>query len=335
MGEDKFGSGVNLSLRKQGMAKIAVVGSLVFDLVAKAERRPQKGESLLGEDFGMFPGGKGANQAVQAARLGSEVHLIGRVGNDYFGQCLIDSLKSAGVNTDFVLRDEETTTAVGCIVIDKDGDNSIVMVPQANMRVKREDVDKAKEYILGADVLLMQLEIPLSVVQYTAELAREKNIFTILNPAPAKRLSEDILKLPNLLTPNEVEAEILTGEVITDLSSAEKAGRRLLAQGGKNVIITLGEKGSLLVSKEETVHFPGYKISTVDTTAAGDAFNGALAVAIAEGFEIKAAIKFANAAGALSATKMGAQPSLPMREEVEEFLKTCPEIVVRENLKPI
>jgi ribokinase len=300
--------------------KIIVIGSLVYDLVAKAERRPQKGESLLGTEFGMFPGGKGANQAVQCAKLGAEVWMVGRVGDDFFGESLIKNLKKEGVNTKYIVKDKTTTTAVGCIVIDKEGDNSIVMVPQANMKNTKADVEKVKNILGKFDVLILQLEIPLNVVIYSAKLARKNNLKIILNPAPAKEIPDSLIKICDILTPNETEAEILTGIKIENLEDAKSAGKRLLTRGAKCVIITLGEKGALYCTKEEISLIPSFKVKAVDTTAAGDAFNGTLAVAIALGKEIKEGIKLANAAGALSATKMGAQPSLPGKKELEKFL---------------
>lgn len=300
--------------------KIIVIGSLVYDLVAKAERRPQKGESLLGTEFGMFPGGKGANQAVQCAKLGAEVWMAGRVGNDFFGDSLINNLNKEGVNTKYLIKDKTTTTAVGCIVIDKGGDNSIVMVPQANMKNTKSDVDRIKNILNKFDVLILQLEIPLEVVIYSAKLARKNNLKIILNPAPGREIPDILIKNCDILTPNETEAEILTGVKIKNLEDVKSAGKKLLERGAKYVIITLGEKGALYCTKEETSLISPFKVKAVDTTAAGDAFNGGLAVAIAKGKDIKEGIKLANAAGALSATKMGAQPSLPSKRELEKFL---------------
>lgn len=300
--------------------KIIVIGSLVYDLVAKAERRPQKGESLLGTEFGMFPGGKGANQAVQCAKLGAEVWMVGRVGDDFFGESLIKNLKKEGVNIKYIVKDKTTTTAVGCIVIDKDGDNSIVMVPQANMKNKKSDIEKVKNILKNFDVLLLQLEIPLDVVVYSAKLAKKYNLKVILNPAPAKKIPDILIRTPDILTPNETEAEILTDTKINKLEDAEIAARKLLKNGAKCVIITLGEKGALYCTEKETELISPFKVKAIDTTAAGDAFNGTLAVEIAKGKQIKEAIKIANAAGALSATKMGAQPSLPDKKELEKFL---------------
>jgi len=302
-----------------GRAKIVVVGSLVFDLVAWAERRPQKGESLLGTDFGMFPGGKGANQAVQAAKLGAEVFMCGRVGEDFFGESLIANLKKEKVDITFVIKDKETTTAVGCIVIDKEGDNSIVMVPQANMRCKTEDVDRVKKIIAQSDLLLLQLEIPLLVDIYAARIAKQEGVKVILNPAPARDIPDELISLSDIITPSEIETQILTGVKADNMDNIKKGAISLIKRGAKVVIVTLGEKGALMVTESKDLHFPAYKVSAVDTTGAGDAFNGALSVAIAEGRELEEAIKLANAAGALSVTKRGAQPSLPQREEVEEL----------------
>lgn len=299
--------------------KIIVVGSLVYDLVAWAERRPEMGETLLGASFGMFPGGKGANQAVQAARLGADVVMAGRVGCDFFGESLIKSLKGSGVNTEHVIVDSTTTTAVGCIVVDKSGNNSIVMVPQANMNVTRKDVDKIKPLLKDASILLLQLEIPIDVVLYAAKVAYKAGVTVILNPAPSPRqkVPKKLFKLTHVVTPNEIEARTLTGK-----SNIKKAASDLLKAGAETAIVTLGERGCFLQTKGGKKHFPAYKVKAVDTTAAGDAFNGALAVALSERKNLTESISFASAAAALSVTKPGAQPSLPYRKEVRSFLKT-------------
>src|SRR5947209_6572083 len=303
--------------------RIVVVGSLVFDFVAKAPRLPRKGETVLGEMFGMFPGGKGANQAVQAGRLGAEVYMVGRVGDDFLADHLLMSLADSGVNTEFVQRDRSLKTASCCIHVDQQGNNAIIIVPQANMACSVDDVDAAAKILRSADILLCQLEIPMPTVTYALALARENRVPAILNPAPAQQVPTSLLSQATILTPNETEAEILSGIAIpadppvAGDSWAKEAADRLLTFGSQTVIITLGERGAFLAVSAGQRLIPSYPVAVTDTTAAGDAFNGALAVALAEGREMGDAIAFANAAGALATTRAGAQPSLASREEIE------------------
>jgi ribokinase len=299
--------------------KVVVVGSLVYDLVARVDRRPVKGETRLGTDFGMFPGGKGANQAVQAAKMGAKVWMVGRVGADFFGQELIQSLQGHGVDTEYVTVDLSTTTAVGCITVDETGDNSIVVVPQANMKVTIKDVDDAEWIISQADVLLLQLEIPLDVVAHAAKLASRLGCRVVLNPAPATKVRADLLQYVDVLTPNESELGALLGKDLTELGEFTSAARELLLCGPDAVIVTLGDKGALLVTPEIETLVPAFLVEAVDTTAAGDAFTGTLAVCLAEDRSLLEAIIFANAAGGLAATRRGAQPSLADRQEIQEL----------------
>lgn len=308
--------------------RIVVVGSLVFDFVARAPRLPRKGETVLGEMFGMFPGGKGANQAVQAGRLGAEVYLVGRVGDDVLADRLLTSLSESGVATEFVQRDPSVKTAACCIHVDNDGSNAIVIVPEANWACSTDDVDRAADVLRSADILLCQLEIPLATVEYAVALAAASHVPAILNPAPAQPVSAALLSQVTILTPNETEAEFLSGVTAaagvgpTDDSWATSAAQRLRSLGPQSVIITLGERGAWLATGSGRRLIPGYRVAVVDTTAAGDAFNGALAVALAEKRGVADAVAFANAAGALATTRAGAQPSLAWREEVETLLRT-------------
>jgi ribokinase len=301
--------------------RIVVIGSLVFDFVAKAPRLPRTGETVLGERFGMFPGGKGANQAVQAGRLGAEVYLIGRVGDDFLADRLLTSLTESGVATDFIQRDRSVNTAACCIHVDEQGNNAIVIVPEANLACSPDDVDRAAQVLRSADIVLCQLEIPIPTVAYALAVASQSQVPTILNPAPAQQIPASLLSLVNILTPNETEAEFLTGPASRTASDSWAAGaaQKLLAVGPQTVIITLGERGAHLATRSGQRLIPAYPVAVVDTTAAGDAFNGALAVALAEGKEIEEAVAFANAAGALAATRAGAQPSLAWREEIDRF----------------
>jgi ribokinase len=293
----------------------------VFDFVARAARLPRKGETILGDAFGMFPGGKGANQAVQASRLGAEVFLVGRVGYDFLGERLLAGLKENGVRTDFIRRDHAAKTAACCIHVDSAGANSIIIVPEANMACGKEDIDQAADVIQSADTLLCQLEIPVPTVDHVVRLAAERQVRVILNPAPARPVPDRLLAHVTVLTPNETEAEILSGIPVRDDGSVEKAGALLLKKGPQMVIVTLGERGAYLATRNRGRFVPAHPVTAVDTTAAGDAFSGALAVALAEDKNIDQAITFASAAGALAATRVGAQPSLPTRTEVEALLQ--------------
>jgi ribokinase len=308
--------------------RIVVVGSLVFDFVARAERLPRKGETLLGNHFGMYPGGKGANQAVQASRLGAEVHLVGRIGTDFLGDRLLDSLRDNQVRSEYITRDSQVNTAACCIHVDDRGDNTIVIVPQANQTCSAADVDAAADVIRHADVVLCQLEIALPAVFHAVRLAAGCQVPVILNPAPVQFLPREILSLVTYLTPNEPETQTLASTPAPAeedrLAWASQTARRLLEQGPRHVVLTLADLGCLWATSGQEIHVPAFPVKAVDATAAGDAFNGALAVAVAEGREWPDALRWANAAGALAATRAGAQPSLPTRAEVEALLAKNP-----------
>jgi ribokinase len=302
--------------------RIVVVGSLVMDFVAAAPALPRPGETVLGREFGMFGGGKGANQAVQAARLNAEVFLIGRVGVDERGDLLLANLARDGVNTEFVGRDARLGTAACCIHVDDQGRNSIVIVPLANSALLPEHIDGASSLIESADIVLAQLEVPLPAVERAFEIAGAARVRTILNPAPAQTLSTSLLARTDYLTPNEHEAAALTGKTPSSSSDRweQQAATLLLKSGPGVVVITLAERGVLVQTQMETELIPAFKVQAVDTTAAGDAFCGALGVALSEQMPLPAACRFANAAGALATTVRGAQPSLPRREQVDGFI---------------
>lgn len=301
-------------------AHVTVVGSLNMDLVARTPRIPQPGETIIGGDFQTVPGGKGANQAVAAARLGGEVAMVGRLGEDAFAQPLLQNLSVAGIDHTFVMQDSGAATGVALIVVDDAGENSIVVASGANMRLSPADIDAAASSITTADVLLLQLENPLETVSRAAELACEHGVRVILNPAPARPLPANLLSLVDVLIPNETEAALLTGLPVSSEEEAAVAATALQGLGVGSVILTLGERGAFLAQGQATQLIAAFAVTPVDTTAAGDAFVGGFAVALAEGRSMAEAVRWGNAAGALATTKLGAQPSLPSRAAVEALL---------------
>ena len=301
------------------MGKILVIGSLNMDLVTGVEKMPRIGETLLGESFKQIPGGKGANQACAAARLGGEVTMIGHVGNDNFGEALISSLYNDGVDTSCINKIDKVSTGIAVIIVDDMGDNSIVVVPGANYTLTSEDIDNSIEYINKADIIVTQLEIPVEAVKTALKKAKEQGKYTILNPAPAKKLDDEIIGNVDLLTPNETELEVLSDVKIETEEDVLKAAKVLINKGIKELIVTLGSKGCLYINKDGFKRFSSYKVDAVDTTAAGDSFTAAIAVGLSEGKQIDEAIDFASKVGALTVTKEGAQSSLPYRQDVIDF----------------
>ncbi len=299
------------------MAKILVVGSINMDLVVRVPHSPRPGETVLGGDFETFPGGKGANQAVAAARMGGEVTMVGRVGNDNFGDTLIQGLVENNIKTSYVIKDSEVPTGIAMIAVAADGENLIVVASGANYEVSAEDVANTRDVMRDTDLLLVQLECPLDAVTAAAELAKAYEIPVVLNPATAQPLSKALLSNVEVLTPNENELMQLSGE-----DDLDKAIEKVLSLGVKNLVITLGANGARVVTDEIDQHIPAYEITAVDTTGAGDAFNGALAVALAEGKPLLEAVQYGMAAGALTATRHGAQPSLPTRDAVEDLIES-------------
>jgi ribokinase len=299
------------------MSRILVIGSSNTDMVIKTEKLPAPGETILGGIFLMNPGGKGANQAVAAARLGGKVTFITKRGNDLFGNQAVGLLMREGIDTQYIVKDLDFPSGVALITVDSAGENSIVVAPGSNGNLLQEDIPSMIFETGKFEILLLQLEIPISTVEYSAVTASENGIKVILNPAPACKLSDNLLKHIWLITPNETEAEALTGVKITDISSAERAAVLIQQRGVKNVIITLGETGALVKSDRYSGLVPGVKVDPVDTTAAGDVFNGALAVALSEGKGLNDAVVFANKAASISVTRMGAQASAPYRNELK------------------
>jgi ribokinase len=303
------------------MADIVVVGSINMDLVVKAPRMPLAGETIRGHGFRTIPGGKGANQAAAAAKLGRHVAMVGRVGADGFGPQLIENLNHQHVNTDHVSLDEKEPTGIAVIIVDETGENSIVVSAGANDRVGTGDIDAVEELVRQTKVLLLQFEVPLETVEYAIDVARRHGVQVILNPAPAHPASPDLLGKVDFLVPNETEASMLAGLEVKDVASAEAAARKFLGYGVPVVIVTLGAQGALLVTEERVAHVPARKVKAVDTTAAGDAFIGGLAAALVNGFPLEEAVRYATCSGALAVTKFGAQTSLPSAEDVEAFYK--------------
>ena len=300
---------------------VVVVGSSNTDMIIRLDRIPRPGETILGGKFVIAAGGKGANQAVGAARAGGRVTFIARVGRDIFGEQAVAGFVRDGIDVGAVVRDASAPSGVALIFVAKDGENSIAVAPGANARLAPADVTRAAASIAKASVLVVQLETPLATVQAAADLAVRSGVRVILNPAPARPLPRRLLQRVSILTPNETEAELLTGIEVTDEASAARAAAKLRVRGVETVIVTLGARGAFVVEAGSERLVPGFKVKAVDTTAAGDVFNGALAVALAEGREMRAAARFANAAAALSVTKLGAQPSAPRRRDIDRLLR--------------
>jgi ribokinase len=300
------------------MPDILVVGSLNADLVVKAPHFPQPGETISGGDLQIIPGGKGDNQAVAEARQGTSVAMVGRVGKDSFGPELINNLKQNNVDTAYVQIDPGSATGTAIIIVDANGQNSIVLSPGGNGKVSPADL--ANVSFSDHKLLLLQLEIPIEAVLSATKRAKEGGLRVVLNPAPAYSLPDELIALPDFILPNETELSLLTNQPVSDVSSAEKAARRLLERGAQNVIVTLGANGALIVTDIQVLHVDTYEVDLVDTTAAGDAFIGGFASALLQNKSLEYAVSYGCACGALTTTKFGAQPSLPTREEVERFI---------------
>ena len=294
---------------------IIVIGSTNVDMVVKTDRHPLPGETRMGGVFFMNAGGKGANQAVAAARLGASVTFVTKVGNDIFGEESIAGLKKEKINTNYVFVDESASTGTALIVVNKDGENSIVVAPGANARLLPEDISNIDDFD-AAGMLLIQLEIPLETISAVVKKAKESNQKLIINPAPAQKLTDELLNGLFLITPNETEASLLTDITVEDEKSAAEAARVFLEKGVKNVIITQGKKGAYFQNENLKLNINAPVVTAIDTTAAGDTFSGAMAVALTERMGWEEAIKFAVAAASISVTRMGAQASIPYRSEI-------------------
>ncbi len=300
------------------MSKIIVIGSSNTDMVVKTNKFPVPGETILGGEFFMFSGGKGANQAVAAARMGSEVTLICKTGNDIFGQRAIEEFKKEGIITRYIGTDFEKASGTALILVDEKGENEIVVAPGANETLTEPDIEAASNAIENAELVLLQLEIPVASVLYAAKKGFELGKKVILNPAPAQQLPEALFAYLYLITPNETEAEILTGIKVTDRKTAAAAAEKFLNMGVQNAIITMGAEGAFFKNKDFEMLIPAPKVNAVDTTAAGDVFNGVLAAGITSGKDWQVAISTACKAASISVTRMGAQASMPYLHEVND-----------------
>jgi len=306
--------------------KIVVVGSCNTDMVIKADRLPVPGETILGGTFFMNPGGKGANQAVAAARMGGNVTLISKTGNDVFGKQSVMLYNTENIKTDYIFSDPKHPSGVALITVDAQGENCIVVASGANASLSPSDIDKASAEIESSDLILMQLEIPIETVEYVAEKASKKDIKVILNPAPARALSDHLLRNLYIIIPNKSEAEILSGIKVTDIESAKLAANIISAKGVNIVVITLGSQGALIKEYDDFHFVDALKVEALDTTAAGDTFCGSVCVGLSEGKSVLDAVKLAARAAAITVTRMGAQSSIPYRSELSsldvEHLKT-------------
>lgn len=300
---------------------ITVIGSLNMDLVTNAPRMPKVGETIMGKSFKQVPGGKGANQADAIAKLGLAVKMVGCTGEDELGNMLIKSLQNDGVDISHITRIKGISTGIASITVDADGNNCIIVVSGVNNMLTVERVQEAIKAIKEASVVVAQLEIPIETVKYALKSAKQLGKITILNPAPAAGLDDEMFANIDILIPNETELEAISGIKITNNDDIFAAAQLLISKGVRELIVTLGDKGCIHVSKQGSNIYKACKVKAVDTTAAGDSFIGALAAAISEGKALEDAIKFATAVGALTVTKEGAQSSLPLRAEVEEFMK--------------
>jgi ribokinase len=307
---------IRKNIKMKDKKSIIVIGSTNTDMVVRADHIPVPGETILGGTFFMNPGGKGANQAVAAARLGGDVTFICKTGTDIFGKDSSQLFAKEGINTGFVLQDEENPSGVALITVSDNAENSIVVAPGANSSLNPGEINKAGSIIGKAGAILIQLEIPIDTVKEAVLTAHKNGTLVVLNPAPAAKLSDDILKCVDIITPNETEAAILTGISVTDISSAEKAAIALHEKGINTVIITMGSKGAMLYHEDKKTVIPAPVVKAVDTTAAGDVFNGALVVALSEGMGMTEAVIFACRASSISVTRQGAQSSAPYRKEL-------------------
>lgn len=301
--------------------KVCVLGSINMDEVVGCTNMPKVGETILANTFKKVPGGKGANQAVASKRMGCNVFMIGKIGNDSNGTVLLNNLNEDGINTEYIFKDNESTTGVAIIFVDDKGNNSIAVVSGSNMALNKDDLLKSKDVILDSKILISQFETPIDITTEAFKIAKENKVTTLLNPAPAREIPKELLKYTDIIVPNETEAESLTGIKVCDVDSAKEAAKNFIEKGVKYVIITLGDKGAVIVSKNFDTLVPAKKVKAIDTTAAGDSFIGGLSRILSSENDltdesIKKAVEFANKVSAIVVTKEGAQTSIPTFDEV-------------------
>lgn len=305
-----------MQFQKNKKPFVLVAGSINTDMVVMTKNFPQPGETILGGNFFLFPGGKGANQAVAAARMGAAVHLIGKVGEDIFGKQSIEGLKKEGISPDQITTDKKNASGTALITLNAKGENTIVVAPGANHSLTEKDIQAANHIIQEADIILTQLEIPMGTVLHLAERSRSFDKKLILNPAPAQKIPGKLYKSLYAITPNQTEASLLTGIKLNSMAATKEAARKMIQKGVQNVVITLGSKGAFFMNADESFMVAAPKVKSLDTTAAGDVFNGVLAVMLAEGKAWKDALQLACRAASVSVTRMGAQAGAPYRKEI-------------------
>lgn len=305
------------------MNRVSVIGSINMDMIISVDSMPKVGETIFNNDFKLANGGKGANQAVAAKRLGNDVYMISKVGKDAYGSEILKSLKNEQINIDKIFICEDKPTGMALITVNKEGDNSIIVIPGSNMAIDVNDIKECEKVIAKSDIVVAQFETSMDATIEAFKIAKENNVITILNPAPAKKIPDELLKYTDIIIPNETEAELLTGIEVKDLESAKTAAEVFLEKEVKYIIITMGEKGAALISKEKSVLIPAHKVKAVDTTAAGDSFIGALTTKINKGAihidNLIEAIKFGNKVSSIVVQKRGAQPSIPYLNEVSDI----------------
>ena len=302
------------------MGKITISGSSNTDLIMQVDKTPGPGETIIGKQFTVTPGGKGANQAIAAARTGGDVSFIGCIGKDVFGKLAIEKLDKANIDTSCIYGNSDTPSGMALVYVDANGENSISIAPGSNFELSPQNIDESLDRLSNTKIILTQLEIPIETVERAAQLARKRGITFILDPAPAASLNNNLMGNVDIITPNETEAEMLTGIALNNEKNLKSACEDLHKQGVKTIIITLGSRGTFLSDSDYSQLIPTYKVDPIDTTGAGDIFNGALARKLSDNIDIIEAIKFANAAAAISVTKLGAQASAPKKSEIDAFL---------------
>ena len=307
------------------MNKVCILGSINMDMVVSVSKMPLVGETIFSDNFKLAHGGKGANQAVASRRLGAEVYMISKVGKDAYGSQIVNSLEKENININSIFKDDVKPTGTAIINVDNEGNNSIIVVAGANMTLNLKEIDTCKEVIASSDIIVAQFETPIEVTMEAFKFAKENGVITILNPAPAKEISKELLKYTDIIVPNETEATTLTGVNVQDLESAKQAANIFLNDEVKYVIVTLGDKGAAVISKEDGILIPAYKVNAIDSTAAGDSFIGAISTKLTKSnlniSSLVEAVKFGNKVSAIAVQREGAQPSIPFLKEISEIYK--------------